>query len=175
MAFLQIIFRHKKLDLNFFSGNLNLFQSCLKCWNRIEVNEGQDSTWGLCNKLLIPLSPSDIVQAASTGAPSAAQRSHPTSEVRGRSREDPMPEGRWPRGATPHPRSGGAAERRYPASEVRAGGQEELKHAPKPEARGDGREELSQTPRPRPGAVTRGVTWSRGCAGAGGPRGAIPH
>ena len=123
MAFLQIIFRHKKLDLNFFSGNLNLFQSCLKCWNRIEVNEGQDSTWGLCNKLLIPLSPSDIVQAASTGAPSAAQRSHPTSEVRGRSREDPMPEGRWPRGVTPRPRSGGTAQRRYPASEVRGGDQ----------------------------------------------------
>ena len=59
-----------------------------------------------------------------------------------------MPEGQWPRGATPHPRSGGAAERRYPASEVRAGGQEELKHAPKPEARGDGREELSQAPTP---------------------------
>ena len=72
----------------------------------------------------------------------------PTTEVTGRSREDPMPEGRWPRGATPHPRSGGAAERRYPASEVRAGGQEELKHAPKPEARGDGREELSQAPTP---------------------------
>ena len=35
---------------------------------------------------------------------------------------------------------GGAAERRYPASEVRGSGQEELPHAPKPEARGGGRE-----------------------------------
>ena len=26
----------------------------------------------------------------------------------------PMPEGRWPRGVTPHPRSGAAAERSYP-------------------------------------------------------------
>ena len=64
-----------------------------------------------------------------------------------------------PRGATPHPRSGGEAERRYPASkvrgveersyptsEVRGSGWEELPHAPKPEAKGGGRE-------PRPGAV----------------------
>ena len=32
------------------------------------------------------------------------------SEVRGRSQEDPMPEGRRPRGVTPHPRSGAAAK-----------------------------------------------------------------
>ena len=36
---------------------------------------------------------------------------------------------------------GGAAERRYAASEVRGGGREELPYAPKPEARGGGREE----------------------------------
>ena len=41
---------------------------------------------------------------------SAAERSYPTSEVRGRSREDPMPEGRQPRGVTPCRRSGAAAE-----------------------------------------------------------------
>ena len=41
---------------------------------------------------------------------SAAERSYPTSEVRGRSREDPMPEGRQPRGVTPCLRSGAAAE-----------------------------------------------------------------
>ena len=77
---------------------------------------------------------------------SAAERSHSTSEVRGRSREDPMPEGQQPRGVTPSPRSGaaaestrlrrhrncreelpcvrdhgGVAERSYPASEVRGG------------------------------------------------------
>ena len=64
-----------------------------------------------------------------------------------------MPEGWRPRGVTPHPRSGaaaesarlrerrnggeelsksgvrGVAERRYPANEVRGGGQEELPHA----------------------------------------------
>ena len=34
----------------------------------------------------------------------------------------------------------GMAERRYPVSEVRGSGQEELPHAPKPEARGGGRE-----------------------------------
>ena len=55
-----------------------------------------------------------------TGAHSAAERSYPTSEIRGRSQEDPMPEGQWPRGATPHLRSGVAAGRRYPMSEVGA-------------------------------------------------------
>ena len=47
---------------------------------------------------------------------------------------EPVPEGRWPRGVTPHPRSGqqpkvpdcygaGTAERSYPVSEVGGGGQ----------------------------------------------------
>ena len=72
---------------------------------------------------------------------STAERSHPTSEVRVRSQEDPMPEGRQPRGATPRPRSGGAAQKRYPASEVRGGCWEELPHALTPKARGSGREE----------------------------------
>ena len=96
---------------------------------------------------------------------SIAERSHPTSEVRGRSREDPMPEGWRPRGVTPHLISGqwpripdcdgagmakrsypasevkGSDERSYPASEVRGGGWEEISHDPKPEARGDGWEE----------------------------------
>ena len=35
-----------------------------------------------------------------------AERSFPKSEVRGKSREDPMPEGWWPRGATLRPRPG---------------------------------------------------------------------
>ena len=75
-----------------------------------------------------------------TTALSAAERSYPTSEVRGRSREDPMPEGRRPRGLTPRPRSGAAAEsarlqrrrkgrEELPKSEVR-GSREELPHAP---------------------------------------------
>ena len=101
---------------------------------------------------------------AVTGALSVAERSYPMSKVRGRSLEDPMPEGRRPRGVTPRPRSGsvaesarlrgprnggeelsksgvrGVAERRYPANEVRGGGQEELPHALKPEVRvGGGR------------------------------------
>ena len=58
----------------------------------------------------------------------AGKRSHPTSEVRGRSREDPMPEGRRPRGVTPRPRSGAAAERSYPESEFRGSGREEQTH-----------------------------------------------
>ena len=48
---------------------------------------------------------------AATGALSGAVRSYPTSEVRGRSREDPMPEG-------------GAAKRSYPTSKVRDSGRE---------------------------------------------------
>ena len=39
-----------------------------------------------------------------------------------------MPKGRWPRGVTAHPRSGAAAERSYPASEVRGGGREDQPH-----------------------------------------------
>ena len=77
-----------------------------------------------------------------------------------------MPKGRWPKGVTPLPRSGAAAEsarlqrcrngreelpksevrgggqEELPASNVRGGGREELLHAPTPEARGGGREEL---------------------------------
>ena len=48
-----------------------------------------------------------------------------------------------PRGATPRLRPEGAAERSYPASEVRGGGREELPHTPKPEARGSGQEDQS--------------------------------
>ena len=105
-------------------------------------------------------------QAAVTGVLSVAERIHPMSEVRGRSQKDPMPEGRRPRGvtprprsgaaaesttataqerprgATPRPRSGGAAERRYPASEVRGSGREEQPHAVAARAQ-EGLEELS--------------------------------
>jgi len=56
---------------------------------------------------------------------STAERSYPTSEVRDRSQEDPMPEGQWPRGVTPRPRSGAAAKRSYPTPEARGGGWEE--------------------------------------------------
>ena len=74
------------------------------------------------------------------------------SEVRGSGQECQAAMAQeWPRGATPRPRSGGVAERSYPASkvrgghersypasEVRGGGREELSHAPTPEARGCG-------------------------------------
>ena len=84
------------------------------------------------------------------------------SEVRDRSWEDPMPEGRWPRGVTPHPRSEAAPEsarlrwcrngqEELPKSEVRGGSQEELpvsevrgggwRSYPTPEARGGSQED----------------------------------
>ena len=50
-----------------------------------------------------------------------------------------MPERRWPRGATPRPRSGRGAERRYPASEVRGGDE---RRYPASEARGGSQKEL---------------------------------
>ena len=85
---------------------------------------------------------------------SAAERSHPTSKVRSRSREDQTATAEeQARGATPHPRSGWVAERRYPASEVRGGGWEEISHAPKPEARGSWQEEIPHIPSPRPRAA----------------------
>ena len=115
-------------------------------------------------------------QAAATGALSAAERSYPTSEVRGRSQEDPVPEGRRPRGAThvrgqgqwprvpdcdgagmaersyPTSEDGGAAKRSYPASEVR--GSEERSY-PASEVRGGGQEEIPHAL--KPGA--RGGGW----------------
>ena len=70
----------------------------------------------------------------------------------------------------------GGDERSYPESEVRGGGQEEVPHAPTPEARGGGREEQphAQGQGQRPGGPTP-CPRSHGCAGAGGPRGAIPR
>ena len=66
-----------------------------------------------------------------------AERSYPTSEVRGSGQECQTATAQErPRGATPRPGGGGAAERRHPASEVRGSGREELPHAPTPEARG---------------------------------------
>ena len=84
-----------------------------------------------------------------------AKRSYPTSKVRGSGREYQIATAQErPREATPRLRSGGAAERRYPESEVRGGdersyptsevrgsGWEELPHTPKPEVKGGGGEE----------------------------------
>ena len=51
----------------------------------------------LCN----PWTAARQARAAMTGTLSTAKRSYPMSEVRGRSREDPMPVGRRPKGVTP--------------------------------------------------------------------------
>ena len=114
----------------------------------------------------------------------AAKRSYPTSEVRGSGRKCQTSRAQeQPRGATPRPRSEGAAERRDPASEVRGGdkrsypaskvtgsGWEEIPHALKPEARGG-----SGRSYPTPEARNSGrEDQPHTEAGTGGPRGAIP-
>ena len=125
------------------------------------------------------LLPAHLVLAAATGALGVTERSYPTSEVRGRSREDPHA-------------PGAAAKRSYPTSGVRGSLGDcqtaKVQEWPRGDARGGGREELRPRrrsgaaaersyPRPRSGAAARGATprpGSCGCAGAGGPRGAIP-
>ena len=138
-----------------------------------------------------------LAQAAVTSALSAAERSYPTSEVRGRIWEDPMPEGRRPRGVTPHPTSGAAAK--SARLRRRRNDREELPHV-----RGQGQRPRGATQCPRLGAVAgrtyptseaSGGSWedlphaeARGrgqeeqshlqgvvaAQGAGGPRGASP-
>ena len=69
-----------------------------------------------------------------------------------------------PRGATPRPKSGAAAERSYPTPEVRGGDQEELPHA-----RAQGRWPRGATPHPRSGSAaersnpTSKEQWLHGC------------
>ena len=77
----------------------------------------------------------------------ADKRSYPTSEVRGRGREyqTAMAQEQL-RGATPPPRSGWVAERRYPASEIRGGDERSY---PASKVRGSGWEELPHTPKPK--------------------------
>ena len=94
----------------------------------------------------------------------ADKRSYPTSEVRGRGREyqTAMAQEQL-RGATPPPRSGWVAERRYPASEIRGSNQKSYpmsevrggdeRSYPASEVRGRGREELPNAPSPRPRAA----------------------
>ena len=97
--------------------------------------------------------------------PFAAERSHPMSEVKGRSREDPMPKGRRPRGVTPRPRSGAVTRgvTPHPRSGAAAG-----RRYPMPQDRGQGRQQGGATPRPRPGVVVRRTNptskepWLRG-------------
>ena len=82
---------------------------------------------------------------------STAERSHPMSEVRGGAREyQPAMAQKLPRGATLCPRSEGAAERRYPASEVKGGDERSY---PTSEVRGGSREEIPHAPSLRPRAM----------------------
>ena len=84
-----------------------------------------------------------------TGALTVAEKSYPMSEVRGRNREDSMPEGWRPRRVTPRPRSGAAAE--SARLQRRRNGGEELPKSksgtvagrsnPTPEARGGSQED----------------------------------
>ena len=76
-----------------------------------------------------------------------AERSYPTSEVRGSGRDCQAVMGQeWPGGATPHPRSGAAAKRSYPASEVWGGSQDCQAATAQEQLRG-------ATRRPRPGVA----------------------
>ena len=69
---------------------------------------------------------------------SASERNHRTSEVRGRSQEDPMPKGQRPSEVAPHPRSGAVVE----SARLRRcrNSREELPHVL---GQGGGREEMS--------------------------------
>ena len=72
-------------------------------------------------------------------------------KVRGRSREDPMPKGQWPRGVTPCLRSGAAAK--SARLQWHRNGREELPHVQGQEGWPRG-----VTPHLRSGEATRGVT-----------------
>ena len=109
-------------------------------------------------------------QAAVTGALSMAERSYSTAEVRGRSREDPMPKGQRPRGLTPHPRSGAVAR-------VLAATAQEWPRGATPHLRPGG-QPGGATLHPKPGTVAgrrNPMSKVSACTGAGGPRGAIPR
>ena len=95
--------------------------------------------------------------AAATGALSVAERSYPTSEVRGRSPEfqavtaqewrrgatQVRGQGWRPRGDTPLMRSGAAAGRSYPTPPHPRPGASARRSYPTPEARGRGQEDQS--------------------------------
>ena len=132
--------------------------------NRL-VNHPHEALWGPIQKIQLnhawisdPNKLWDNKLVNCDGVNRAAERSYPTFEVRGRSREDPMPEGRWPRGVTPRQRSGAAAE--SARLQQCMNGREEL-----PYIGSQGRQPGGATPPPRSG----------GCMGTGGPRGATPH
>ena len=113
------------------------------------------------------------------GALSAAERSYPTSEVRGGSQDElPCEGGQWQReetprvrglgqqsrGATQRLRPGEAAERSYAASEVRGGWENP------PRSRGQEQRPRGATLHWRPGVASK----ARGCRREGGAtRGAV--
>ena len=93
----------------------------------------------------------------------AAKRSYPTSEVRGSGGEYQTATAQErPRRATPHLRSGVAV--RGVTSRPRSGAAARRRY-PTHQARGQGQRVGGPTPHPR----------SRGCEGTGRPRGAIPR
>ena len=118
-------------------------------------------------------------QGQKPGGPHAqrvvAKSSYPPSEVRGSGSgweyQTAMAQ-EWPRGATPHLRSGGEArghtqpprsgQRReeLPASEVSGSGREEIPHSPSLRLRAAGRRNYPMPPRPRP---TSKKPWLHRC------------
>ena len=99
-----------------------------------------------------------------------AVRSHPSPKVRGSDgeRQAATAQERWPRGASPRPRSGAVAEKNYPTSEVRGPAREELPHLQGEAAVGRRRAERSySTFKVRRAAVRRypsSKVRSSGCA-----------
>ena len=80
---------------------------------------------------------------------SVAERSpRPRSGRSPRGATDVRGQGQQPRGATPYPRSGAAARRSYPTSEVRGGGREY-------QAATAQEQPIGATPRPRSGVAAR--------------------
>ena len=103
-----------------------------------------------------------IYIAQARAAVTVDKRSCPTSKVRSKSQEDPMPQGQWPRGATPRLSSGVGGQPRG-ATQLLRSGTVAGRNYPMPEVRGS--------------AQARGATprsSSSHWAGAGGPREAIP-
>ena len=85
-------------------------------------------------------------QHPATTPPHHPERSYPTSKVTVRSREDPLPEGRWPRGATPCRRSGAVAMRSSDVSELRGSSRDCQAATAQEQPRG-------ATPSPTPGVA----------------------
>ena len=86
--------------------------------------------------------------AAATAHRAWPRGATPHPEVKGRGREDPMSQGRQPRGVIPCPRSGAVAE--SARLRQRRNGREDLPHV-----QGQGRRPGGATPRPRSGLAAK--------------------